>query len=144
MSIDMVNHPPHYNRYSIECIEITEHLSFCLGNAVKYIYRAGEKGDAVEDFKKAVWYLNRAELNGEDFSKFPQAAKNLRILLQDILNSHDEKITIFLEDLEQADDHREVMKNNPDPLLNVFKYQALDALLVSIADGKVICEQYLA
>ncbi len=124
---DMVNHPPHYKKYSIECIEITEHLSFCLGNAVKYIYRAGEKGDAVEDIKKAVWYLNRATLNNEDFSKFPQAAKNLRILLQDMLDSHGEDITGF---------HA--------PLLNVFKYQALDALLVSIADGKVICEQYLA
>lgn len=144
MSIDMVNHPPHYNRYSIECIEITEHLSFCLGNAVKYIYRAGEKGDAVEDIKKAVWYLNRAALNNEDFSQFPQAEKNLRILLQDMLDKHNEDITIFLEGLEQADDRNEFMGNNHTPMLDAFKHMALDALLVSIADGKVVCEQYLA
>lgn len=144
MSIDMVNHPPHYKRYSIECIEITEHLSFCLGNAVKYIYRAGEKGDAVEDFKKAIWYLNRAELNGEDFSDFPRAEKNLSILLQDMLDQHNEDITIFLKELEQADDRDEFMENNPAPLLNAFKCMALEALLDSIAEGKTICEQYLA
>ena len=60
-SIDPVNHPSHYTNHpsGIECIEITEHMNFCIGNAIKYAWRAGLKGDAIEDLKKAVWYLNR-------------------------------------------------------------------------------------
>lgn len=58
---DMVNHPPHYKSHpsGVECISITEHMNFCLGNAVKHIWRADEKGSSLEDLKKAVWYLNR-------------------------------------------------------------------------------------
>ena len=59
--VDNVNYPPHYRAHAsgVECIEITEHMNFCLGNAVKYIWRAGLKKDAVEDLNKAVWYVNR-------------------------------------------------------------------------------------
>lgn len=59
----MVNNPPHYgglgNTY--ETINVIEAwgLGFCLGNTVKYISRAGKKGDALEDLKKARWYLDR-------------------------------------------------------------------------------------
>jgi hypothetical protein len=58
---EMVNHPPHYTSHpsGVECISITEHMNFCLGNALKYIWRAGEKGDAITDLKKARWYLDR-------------------------------------------------------------------------------------
>lgn len=58
---DPVNHPPHYNAHpsGVECIKITEHMNFCLGNAIKYIWRADQKGRAIEDLKKAVWYLKR-------------------------------------------------------------------------------------
>ena len=58
---DMVNHPPHYTAHpsGVECIQITEHMGFCLGNAVKYIWRADLKADAIEDLKKARWYLDR-------------------------------------------------------------------------------------
>jgi hypothetical protein len=57
---DPVN-PAHYltHRSGIECITITEHMSFCLGNAIKYIWRADAKGDAINDLCKAVWYLER-------------------------------------------------------------------------------------
>lgn len=56
-----VDHPPHYTQHpsGVECIEITEHMNFCTGNAIKYIWRAGEKGNYVEDLQKAIWYLNR-------------------------------------------------------------------------------------
>lgn len=61
---ETVNHPAHYggagNPY--EAIEVIEHwgLGFCLGNVVKYISRAGKKGDnALEDLRKARWYLSR-------------------------------------------------------------------------------------
>jgi hypothetical protein len=63
MTAESVNHPAHYggaeNPY--EAIKVIEawHLGFCLGNAVKYISRAGKKGDAIEDLKKARWYLER-------------------------------------------------------------------------------------
>lgn len=58
-----VNHPAHYgggdNPYeAIKVIEAWE-LGFCLGNTVKYISRAGKKGDALEDLRKAQWYLSR-------------------------------------------------------------------------------------
>lgn len=56
----MVNRPPHYTQHpsGIECIEVTEHLNFCLGNAMKYLWRADLKG-GVEDLEKAKWYINR-------------------------------------------------------------------------------------
>ena len=58
---DAVNHPKHYTEHpsGIECIQITEHMGFCLGNAVKYIWRADLKNDAIEDLKKAQWYIQR-------------------------------------------------------------------------------------
>ncbi len=57
---DPIN-PPHYKTHpsGVECITITEHMGFCLGNAIKYIWRADEKGRAIEDLKKAVWYIER-------------------------------------------------------------------------------------
>jgi hypothetical protein len=56
-----VNHPPHYNVGKIEVIAAIEdwQLGFCLGNVVKYVARAEHKGNALEDLKKAQWYLNR-------------------------------------------------------------------------------------
>lgn len=58
---DVVNHPSHYTRGNIEVIDFIEdqQLPYHLGNVVKYIARAGFKGDKVEDLKKAQWYLNR-------------------------------------------------------------------------------------
>lgn len=59
---DMVNHPPHYKSESgLESIDVIEAfgLGFHLGNAVKYILRCEKKGAAVEDLKKARWYLDR-------------------------------------------------------------------------------------
>jgi hypothetical protein len=58
---DNVNHPPHYNAHpsGIECVELSEVLSFNLGNALKYVWRAGKKGSEAEDLKKAEWYLCR-------------------------------------------------------------------------------------
>lgn len=58
---DMVNHPPHYTSHpsGVECIQITEHMNFCVGNALKYLWRAGLKADALEDLKKAEFYVRR-------------------------------------------------------------------------------------
>lgn len=63
MADDVINHPKHYTSHpsGIECIQITEHMGFSLGNAVKYIWRADLKHDdgGMEDLKKARWYLDR-------------------------------------------------------------------------------------
>ena len=58
---DMVNHPPHYTDHpsGVECIQITEHFNFCVGNAIKYLWRAGLKDDTIQDLQKALWYIQR-------------------------------------------------------------------------------------
>lgn len=58
---ETVDHPPHYNSHpsGVECIDIVEHFGFNVGNAIKYLWRAGLKGDAIEDLKKAAWYCQR-------------------------------------------------------------------------------------
>lgn len=63
MTNDPVNHPTHYTNHpsGIECIQVTEHFNFCIGNAIKYLWRNGLKdgNSNVQDLKKAVWYINR-------------------------------------------------------------------------------------
>ena len=59
---DPVNNPAHYTGHpsGIQCIQVTEHCSFCVGNAIKYLWRADLKHpDAIQDLQKAVWYINR-------------------------------------------------------------------------------------
>lgn len=58
---ESVDHPAHYNSHpsGVECIDIVEHFGFNVGNAIKYLWRAGLKGDAIEDLKKAAWYCQR-------------------------------------------------------------------------------------
>jgi hypothetical protein len=59
--LDQVDGPPHYQANGVEAIEVIEAfgLGFNLGNTVKYVLRAGRKGDALTDLKKASWYLDR-------------------------------------------------------------------------------------
>ncbi len=58
---DAVNSPSHYTAGKIEVIDFIEdqQLGFHLGNVVKYVSRAAHKGNALQDLKKAEWYLNR-------------------------------------------------------------------------------------
>ena len=58
---DVVNRPIHYTSHpsGIECIEVVEHFNFTIGNAIKYLWRAGLKNDAIEDLRKASWYIAR-------------------------------------------------------------------------------------
>ena len=58
---DDINHPPHYTQHpsGVECIQITEHCNFCIGNAIKYLWRSGKKDSEIKDLKKAIWYINR-------------------------------------------------------------------------------------
>lgn len=70
---DSVNHPEYYNVGGIECIDVIGcaigkqcAADFCMGNAIKYLYRHTMKGQPIEDVEKAVWYLNKwLELNTE-------------------------------------------------------------------------------
>lgn len=57
---DLVNHPKHYTSHpsGVECIEITRHMTFNLGSAFKYIWRAGLKEDAIQDLEKAIFCLH--------------------------------------------------------------------------------------
>ena len=60
--VEIVDHPPHYTSHpsGIEAIQITEHMNFCVGNAMKYLWRAGLKSESpIEDLQKAQWYINR-------------------------------------------------------------------------------------
>lgn len=58
-----VDHPPHYNLHpsGVECIDVVEHMPFNVGNAIKYLWRAGWKPgvDMLTDLHKAAWYVNR-------------------------------------------------------------------------------------
>lgn len=56
---DFINHPPHYTTHpsGVECLTIARHMAYNIGAAMKYMWRAGRKGDAVEDLKKARFHL---------------------------------------------------------------------------------------
>lgn len=58
---DAVEHPKHYTSHpsGVECITIVEHFPFNIGAAIKYLWRCGQKGDAVEDLEKARWMITR-------------------------------------------------------------------------------------
>ena len=59
---DMVNHPKHYTSdpSGVECIDITRHRNYNIGNAIKYLWRAGLKNEDkhIEDLKKAIFYIS--------------------------------------------------------------------------------------
>lgn len=67
---DPINHPTHYTAHpsGVECIQVTEHMNFCLGNAIKYIWRADLKGKGLEDLKKARWYVDREIARREELA----------------------------------------------------------------------------
>jgi hypothetical protein len=85
--MSQINHPSHYggenNEYeAIKVIEAWE-LDFCLGNAVKYISRAGKKDDFVQDLKKAQWYIERK------ISQFEPVCKNKDISFDSVIEQLD-------------------------------------------------------
>ena len=73
MKHDPVNHPKHYTSIKgIECIQVTENFNFCKGNAIKYIWRSGQKDSEIEDLRKAIWYINREIKRLESIYKVPE------------------------------------------------------------------------
>jgi hypothetical protein len=87
---EKVNHPQHYHPGTYEAIKVIKawNLGFCLGNVIKYISRAGRKtgSSALEDLKKAQWYLNSAiqDMEERDMPDEPQAIEPQAIESQDI------------------------------------------------------------
>lgn len=66
VKLDNVNHPTHYNKGTMECLDVikaclssSEFRGFLKGNVMKYMYRKGDKGDALEDLNKACWYAKK-------------------------------------------------------------------------------------
>ena len=66
VKLDNVNHPSHYNKGAMECLDVikacltnSEFKGFLEGNVIKYMYRKGDKGDALEDLNKACWYAKK-------------------------------------------------------------------------------------
>ena len=58
---DPVNHPSHYTLHpsGVECIEITQYMNFCIGNAIKYLWRCDGKNAPIQDLEKARWYIDQ-------------------------------------------------------------------------------------
>ena len=66
VKLDNINHPAHYNKGTMECLDVikaclsnSEFRGFLKGNVIKYMYRKGDKGDALEDLNKACWYAKK-------------------------------------------------------------------------------------
>lgn len=100
---DPVHKPRHYNVHpaGFECIELARHLNFCLGNALKYIFRAGQKDGEHEtqELGKAAWYL-RDELRHGVVS--PPAAGNAHALFDRLLSHYSDHLREALNGLRQA------------------------------------------
>ena len=102
--MEKINHPKHYNQNpsGIECIDVAKHFNFCLGNAIKYIWRAGLKLDTdsyhsmesicnakIEDLEKAIWYLQcEIETVKKDSKKAIFNKKNFSDIVSKIGNSN--------------------------------------------------------
>lgn len=136
MSEDTVNHPKHYGGHpsGVDCIDVVEHFNFNRGNAIKYIWRAGKKGDELEDLKKARWYVDREierlekpDLWGsapswEQADLAPQteaadrAAKDLAELYEKVRRGHVDYFPAHPGDLRAGDWVRYRLKGSPDSL----------------------------
>jgi Protein of unknwon function (DUF3310) len=129
-SSDSVNHPKHYNSHpaGIEAITVIEHFTFNLGSAIKYVWRHGLKpgADAVEDLKKARWYIEREIARLEGPSKvtrptgprfFPGDAETSLSLLTEQMNGPPTKVKFlaYLGDL--------YSKQDPPYVLDMIKFE---------------------
>lgn len=122
METEKVNHPKHYNDHpsGIECIQVVEHMGFNIGNAMKYLWRADLKGAAIEDLKKAAWYVQR------------EIEKRGGVPQQDT----DMVPAAMLEKLARA-----VMAECDSIMIDLYKDSALqrialDAIIASVREGK--------
>ena len=79
---DPINHPKHYNSHpsGVEAITVCEHHNFNIGNAIKYLWRAGLKDNVIQDLEKARWYVDReiARLKAKPRPSTPTARRFAR------------------------------------------------------------------
>lgn len=123
---DAVSHPSHYTQYSFEVIDLTERMNFTIGNAVKYILRAGFKDQdkAVEDLEKACWYLSRYIEKGYD--GLNKIVSNVEITEHDVLVMGKDRYEILLI----------ILKAHESDFPRVTIYRALRSLEVYIEKVK--------
>ena len=111
MTKEMVNHPDHYmNASGVECIDVVKHMMFSSGNAMKYIYRLGNKDEAKQEIKKAIFYLNVASQENEynDYRNITKEA--MKVLFDKIIAVQPEKIgkamlSIYYEEWDMASEY---------------------------------------
>ncbi len=105
MQNDEINHPPHYTSHEsgIECIDIVRYLPYSLGNAVKYLWRAGLKTeDKTKDLRKAVWYIQDYIDNDKMFYLFEKNCLLQPIISEFISNTKKfAALKVFLELINQ-------------------------------------------
>jgi len=77
MNKDHIN-PSHYKNHpsGIECIDVTRHMNFNLGNVIKYLWRSGQKDPTLQELKKAAWYLNDEIKKLEKFEETKKAIED--------------------------------------------------------------------
>lgn len=123
MAEDRVNHPNHYTSHpsGVECIQVTEHFNFNIGNAIKYLWRSGLKGFTLEDLHKARWYvtreIERLEKDLEDAQQRSIAPRKPKLSKEEIVKrGHEER----LDKLREAEE----LLNTP---IKVADYPELNA-----------------
>jgi len=126
MTSDSVNSPAYYNQYQgFEVIELVEQMNFCLGNAVKYLTRAGFKNPEteLEDLKKAAWYIrreisrdenasNRDPITFDDWMLYDQMNFNRGSAVKLVVESINKDVKSALDNLAAALGHieREILR----------------------------------
>ena len=126
-TIDMVNEPPHYKNSSvvIEPIEVLKYMDFCLGNAFKYVIRAGKKGDYLEDLKKAQWYFNKAGRGPMLCMGDPEDQKKFNVLLTFFMTHTDNKILKAAQDcVYDFDDYPQKVKEVVDATIESLEKES--------------------
>lgn len=86
-----VDHPSHYNNRGIgyECIDLTRYQTFCVGNAIKYLWRCKDKGNPLEDLEKARWYATRASVAQETVDTRTGDCKTILLCLTDSTSGYE-------------------------------------------------------
>lgn len=86
---DSVNHPAHYETGPFECIELTHYYDFCVGNAIKYVWRHMDKGKPFEDLSKALWYVQwELDCTGDPIIRQPPLTDDKLFMLADTDFAH--------------------------------------------------------
>lgn len=125
---DNVNHPKHYTEHpsGVQCIEITRHMNFNLGNAIKYIWRSPLKGREIEDLRKAAFYINDEIARLEDL-QFKKDIDEYEEKRTELYNQAQEALKQF-EEIENAETIEQIENLSTTPKTFDFNQRVRDAL----------------